>query len=475
MSPLALGLDLGSSGLRLALAASTPGGGARLLSEHSSAYPRPFADPIGWREGLLVLVEQLDPALRSRVDTIAIAGTSGTLLRCPPDGALLAGDEGLALPYHLSCPEQAETARRICGDPGSPAASASGSLARALRLIGADGPAWGTAPAADGGSGPGGRAAGDMPPQARGPGAPRGGSGSAVLDRARPPFLLRHQADWLMGWLLGDWRWGEEGNNLRLGWDLLRQSWSGSIATQPWSGALPQIRPSGTVLGHLSAEAAERLDLPRHCRVVAGSTDANAGVLAANPQEGDGISVLGTTLVLKQFVASPISAPGVSCHRVDGRWLLGGASNAGAGILRRFFSDAQIAELSRQIDPHRPSGLDLLPLPGRGERFPVDDPTLEPRLEPRPTSDALYLQALLEGLTALELRGWQRLRELGAPRLRRVITLGGGARNPQWRSLRQRALGVPVLQRPGLSAAYGMARLALQAAGRMDAPAGADS
>ena len=44
---------------------------------------------------------------------------------------------------------------------------------------------------------------------------------------APPPFpwLLRHQADWLMGWLLGDWRWGEEGNNLRLGWDLEANAW----------------------------------------------------------------------------------------------------------------------------------------------------------------------------------------------------------------------------------------------------------
>jgi sugar (pentulose or hexulose) kinase len=88
-------------------------------------------------------------------------------------------------------------------------------------------------------------------------------------------------------------------------------------------------------------------------------------------------------------------------------------------------------------------------------------------------SDALYLQALLEGLTAIETRGWQRLRQLGAPPLRQVITLGGGARNPHWRQLRQRALGVPVFNRPGVSAALGMARLALQAQARMGEPAAA--
>jgi sugar (pentulose or hexulose) kinase len=93
----------------------------------------------------------------------------------------------------------------------------------------------------------------------------------------------------------------------------------------------------------------------------------------------------------------------------------------------------------------------------------VDDPGLEPLLEPRPISDARYLQALLEGLTAIEREGWQRLRQAGAPPLERVISLGGGARNPQWRRLRQQSLGVPVLNRPGLCAALGMARLAASA------------
>jgi sugar (pentulose or hexulose) kinase len=41
-----------------------------------------------------------------------------------------------------------------------------------------------------------------------------------------------------------------------------------------------------------------------------------------------------------------------------------------------------------------------------------------------------------------------------------VITLGGGARNPRWRQLRERMLGLPIINRPELSPALGMARLA---------------
>jgi len=428
VSPLALGLDLGTSGLRLALIdqAGEP------HTELSCPYPGAFEDPCSWRDGLIALLERIPAPTRAAIGCLAIDGTSGTLLLCRPDGALLEGELGRALPYHQACPEQAATATRLSGAEGgnpSAAAGASGSLARALRLL---------------------RRAGET-----------GETG---------PLLLRHQADWLMGWLLDDWRWGEEGNNLRLGWDPWRGVWQGSIAQQSWSEGLPRILPSGSVVGTVAPRRAARLGVPSDCRVVAGTTDANAGVLATAPGEGDGVTVLGTTLVLKQFVASPLAGAGVSCHRVDGRWLAGGASNAGAGVLRRFFSDALVAELSRQIDPERPTGLALRPLPSTGERFPVDNPFLEPVLEPRPVSDALYLQALLEGLTVIEVAGWRRLMELGAPPVRRILTIGGGAHNPQWRSLRQRALGIPVLNRPRCTAALGMARLAR---GRMGPPGSA--
>ncbi len=418
--PLALGVDFGTSGLRLALVDHD----GTLLAEDSSPYPRPFEAPQGWREGLIALMGQLDPQLKRRVGAIALDGTSGTLLLCRPDGALAPGALGLALPYSLACQEQAGAATALVADcPGSPAASASGSLARALRLL----------------------------------------TNAAAAGLKPDSWLLRHQADWLMGWLLGDWRWGEEGNNLRLGWQLEPQRWAGEIPCQTWASALPEIVASGAVLGPLGPEATQALGLPDTCQVVAGSTDANAAVLAADPAPGDGITVLGTTLVLKQFCARPIQGAGISCHRVAGQWLVGGASNAGGGVLRRFFSDGQLEELSRQIDPRQPSGLQLRPLPARGERFPVDDPELEPVLAPRPVSDSLYLQGLLEGLAAIEAAGWQRLQALGAPPVQRVISLGGGARNTQWRAIRQRLLGLPVLNRPKLGAALGMAKLAATA------------
>ena len=425
LEPLGLGVDLGSSGLRLALVC-----GGESVWEEASPYPGAFDDPCSWRDGLINLCRRLPVELRHRVGAIAVDGTSGTLLLCRPDGSLLPGALRLALPYHQACPAEADTARRLASNGPNPtsaaAASASGSLARALQLLARAQP-------------------------------------SHANTAAAGQLLLRHQADWLMGALLGHWRWGEASNNLRLGWLQDSGCWAGAIDRQPWRAALPQIVECGDDLGPVdphSGGLAQNLGLPPHCRVVAGCTDASAAMLAADAGAGDGLTVLGTTLVLKQWVERPIQAAGVSCQRLAGRWLVGGASNAGGGVLRRFFSDEQLQELSRQIDPERPSGLQLRPLPGPGERFPIDDPDLEPVLEPRPVSDALYLQGLLEGLCRIEMAGWRRLQDLGAPPLQQVITVGGGARNPQWRALRQRVLGVPVLNRPGISAALGMARLA---------------
>ncbi len=395
------------------------------LIENGSPYPGPFEDPEAWRTGIVALIRHLPSELRQNIGAVALAGTSGTLLLCREDGTRLEGSMGLAMPYHQACPEQVAEVRRLLRTPSHPASQASGSVARALSLL----------------------------ERCRDLGAFSG-------------LLLRHQADWLMGWLLGTWRWGEEGNNLRLGWDLLNQRWLGDLPSVPWAGALPRIVASGSVLGSVAPQVAFALGIREDCLVVAGTTDANAAVLAADPSDADGLTVLGTTLVIKQMVPAPIQAEGVSCHRLNGRWLIGGASNTGAGILNRFFSAEQLAELSRQINPRIPSPLILRPLLGRGERFPVEDPLLEPILEPRPVSDASFLQALLEGIAEIERQGWQRLRELGAPPIQRIITLGGGARNPRWRQMRQRVLGVPVLNRPETSAARGMARLAQ---GRMGA------
>jgi hypothetical protein len=95
-----------------------------------------------------------------------------------------------------------------------------------------------------------------------------------------------------------------------------------------------------------------------------------------------------------------------------------------------------------------------------GERFPHADPHWLPRLTPRPADDVPFLQALLEGMSRIELEGWQRLHELGAPYPQTLRTVGGGSRNPAWMQMRARLIGVPLLPSLHDEAAFGAALLA---------------
>lgn len=84
-------------------------------------------------------------------------------------------------------------------------------------------------------------------------------------------------------------------------------------------------------------------------------------------------------------------------------WLVGGASNTGGAVLRQLFTDSELQRLTARIDPSCPSGLDYYPLTVPGERFPVNDPTLQPRMTPRPDDDALFLQGAPRHLNAFSL------------------------------------------------------------------------
>jgi sugar (pentulose or hexulose) kinase len=231
------------------------------------------------------------------------------------------------------------------------------------------------------------------------------------------------------------------------GYDVEQLRWPGWVMALPHTHLLPQVLAPGDIIGRIQPDIAAHFGIHPQCAIHAGTTDSIAGFIAANIEEtGIGVTTLGTTLVLKQLSAQRIDAPeyGVYSHRYGDLWLVGGASNAGAGILRHYFDDAQLASLSAQINPLQDSPLDYYPLNKIGERFPVNDAQLLPRLEPRPGSDVEFLHGLLQGLARIEAAGYARLAELGAPMLQRVVTNGGGARNIVWREMRERLLEVPV-------------------------------
>lgn len=408
-----LGIDFGTSGARTqviadngdAIHSDTRGFG--VLAETQRAPT--------WREALWDLIAALPVDIRSQLAAIAIDGTSGTVLACDRElratyPALLYNDARAAL--------EAQLIQRVA-PPGHPAAATTSGLAKVLwlkRRLGYIG--------------------------------------------AR---LYLNQADWLSGLLTEQLGFTDYHNALKMGLDLDSLTWPDWMASLIDRQYLPKPVVPGTTLASLSAKRARYLGVSPECVVRAGTTDSIAAFLASGANHtGQAVTSLGSTTVLKLLSATRVESAehGVYSHWYGQRWLAGGASNAGGAVLRQFFDNQQLESLSARIDPNAASPLDYMPLPAIGERFPINDPQLAPRLTPRHADDAAFLHGILQGLTRIEVQGYQLLKKLGASALTEVITAGGGAQNVCWQEMRQKQLGVPVRRAEYTEAAYGMARLA---------------
>ena len=74
----------------------------------------------------------------------------------------------------------------------------------------------------------------------------------------------------------------------------------------PWSGKLPELVPSGEVVGEVTAEAAERTGLPVGTPVVAGLGDAPAAMVGCGAvTPGSAVSILGTSWLSANVVTDP--------------------------------------------------------------------------------------------------------------------------------------------------------------------------
>lgn len=277
--------------------------------------------------------------------------------------------------------------------------------------------------------------------------------------------LIRNQADWLIGRLTDDFTLSDMNNCLKLGYDAVCHEWPDWLETLGIDRRhLPRVVAPGTLLGHITPTAAADLDLPVSIKVVAGTTDSTAAFLATGANApGSAVTSLGSTLVLKVLSEEPVFAPahGVYSQPLGHLWLVGGGSNTGGNVLRHFFSNDDIQALTPKLHPEQVTTLDYYPLLAPGERFPVCDPNWQPRLVPRPPQPEVFLQGLLEGMAQIEAEGYRLLAALGAPYPSMVYSVGGGAQNTAWTTIRARALGVPLLKPEHDEAAFGAALLAL--------------
>ncbi len=158
-----------------------------------------------------------------------------------------------------------------------------------------------------------------------------------LADVRADDLRLMHSADFLAARLAGAPTATDPSHALKSGYDALRQRWPVELLEQLGVPAaiLPPVVAAGTPIGTVCAEAADTSGLPPGATIVAGMTDGCAAQIAAGAlAAGQGVSVLGTTLVLKGVSRELLKDPhgAVYSHRSpDGDWRPGGASNVGAG------------------------------------------------------------------------------------------------------------------------------------------------
>ena len=276
-------------------------------------------------------------------------------------------------------------------------------------------------------------------------------------------YYFLHQADWVGFLLHGQLGISDYHNALKLGYDLIDLDYPQWLKNQSFASVLPQVKTPGETIATINSKIAQAYNINPHCLVKAGTTDSIAAFLASGVKTvGEAVTSLGSTLVLKLLSKQKVddSRYGVYSHKLGDLWLVGGASNSGGAVLRHFFTDEQLENLSKQINPDKPTNLQYYPLLTKGDRFPINDPNLEPKLTPRPDNSVKFLQGLLEGITEIEATGYQLLEQLGATPLTKVYTAGGGAKNEIWRMLREKKLNVPVKTSNQTEAAFGTALLA---------------
>lgn len=393
---ISLGVDLGTSGIRICLVDAS---NKNIVFESSSTWILKNS-PDSWKAGLNSIVDAITEDHRASIERICISGTSASALlfdtkerRVSRSARMYNFNVMERVGAKLVGPEAMEKIKEFA-PPESTVNAPTSTLAKLL--------AWNI----------------EQP-----------------LDAQE---VLMHQADYVASQIsetrhqhCSDWH-----NSLKLGYDvhdLCYPSWLKELLQSvniDHSRVLPEVLEPGRPFGLVDQAWAKSKGIPINCQVIAGTTDSIAAFLASGvDQPGQAVTSLGSTLAIKALSTVPVqdASRGIYSHRLgDNQWLVGGASNVGCAIFRHLnFTDDELRDLSSKIDPMTISPYNYYPLIRPGERFPINDPSKMPLLEPMPMLHGLndrqaYLHGLLQSIAHLERDGYQALTSLGATPVREV-------------------------------------------------------
>lgn len=242
---------------------------------------------------------------------------------------------------------------------------------------------------------------------------------------------------------------------------------------------LPELIPAASIVGELTAEAAQALGLSTKVKVAAGGADMHTAAIGAGTVDDfDAHLCLGTSswlLAHVPFKKSDLAHNMASLPAaIPGRYLFCNEQESAAGGLKQVMEKLlQRTDYASAFDaaaqaPEGSAGLLYLPWI-HGERTPVDDPNVRGGFAGLSLhhDHRHLLRSVLEGV-ALNTR-WlqQHLEENLGRALRSVTVVGGGARSALWCQIHADVLGRPVRQAeaPQMTNARGAGISALVALG----------
>ncbi|MCS7194035.1 MAG: xylulokinase [Meiothermus sp.] len=241
-------------------------------------------------------------------------------------------------------------------------------------------------------------------------------------------------------------------------------------------GLFPELGPSERVVGTLQPEWARETGLPAGLPVVAGAGDNAAAALGlgvSRHRKGVGSVSLGTSGVIFIPLEVPTPEPEGRVHlfaHADGGYHLLGVTLSAAGSLewlRGLFPEVSLETLLAEAEaaPLGSEGLLFLPFLA-GERSPYLNPHLRGAFVGLSLAHKRghLVRSVLEGVALSLGEVYQVMRPLAE--VQRLLATGGGAASDLWLSLLSGALGVPVVRVSGdEGAARGAGILALVGAG----------
>lgn len=253
--------------------------------------------------------------------------------------------------------------------------------------------------------------------------------------------------------------------------DIVKKEWSKEILSvaKLSEDLLPEIKPAGTVISHLTSNAAREVGLSEKTLVVTGGHDQACGALGAGIIEsGPAMDATGTVecigVILKALnLTEQARVQGFAVHHyvIEDKYFLFGF-NPTSGVVLRWFRDNFAGEEIKEAEKRGISVYDLLtsmaaesPLGAKGLfLLPYFEGSGTPTFNRRARGAFIgltlahgkneVLRAMLEGLS-YELRiNIEAIEELGTE-ITEVRAIGGGARSDFWLQLKADITGKPLV------------------------------